>query len=368
MKRQNSITPDDITNFLAEGALWRNNQRIHLFWGGFKSSVDLNNEEISITYANFFECKPEAARVYSKHIELSQSEFTSILTSFVEKQRSLGVFCELTEVPWEEASFESFQQSFQTIQTAIEKGTITKAVPIVFEKSKQVFNSALKAQALICATQAPENLHVYGEWNQSAGSLGVSPEILFRMKQNELETMALAGTLPKANLPANGAGAELLLHDNKERHEHQLVIEDIAQVLNNFGKVEVQETTVLELPHLYHLYTPIKVLLNKQYAVDRFVQALHPTPALGVAPRSVGANWMLQLPEQNERACFGAPFVVGRLDEAVAIVAIRQIQWDEWGIRIGSGCGVVMGSQLDREWKELVQKRSSVKKLLGFMK
>ncbi|MNL49201.1 chorismate binding enzyme [compost metagenome] len=53
-------------------------------------------------------------------------------------------------------------------------------------------------------------------------------------------------------------------------------------------------------------------------------------------------------------------------EEALCLVAIRNMQWNGQFAMIGSGCGVVAASELEREWRELYQKRLSVKKILGF--
>jgi isochorismate synthase EntC len=47
------------------------------------------------------------------------------------------------------------------------------------------------------------------------------------------------------------------------------------------------------------------------------------------------------------------------------LVAIRNIQWQDEKIRLGSGCGIVKSSQIEREWQELKLKRESVKRMLS---
>lgn len=372
MKRQNSITPDDITNFLAEGALWRTTEAIHLFWGPFQVADESNNEEISISYPDFFDVQAGIRMVPSRHEVLSLSEFHSIFENFVKTHSKDELFCDLTKCQWNEASKESFVLSFSEIQKAIAEHKLSKAVPIVFESSLEKMTERSLIEILKNAAVSPDYLKVYGLWQTSQGRfhgyLGASPELLFELQGNELQTMALAGTLPRKGPDGNTYVAETLLRDPKERHEHELVLEDISEVLSQYGKPIVGLTSVLELPHLFHLMTPVSVKTSEEISVEKWLKLLHPTPALGVAPRAVGADWMLRLPEQKKRQKFGAPFVFRHAGRTTAIVAIRQIQWDEWGMRIGSGCGIVQESLLEKEWFELKQKRTSVKKLLGFLK
>ena len=95
------------------------------------------------------------------------------------------------------------------------------------------------------------------------------------------------------------------------------------------------------------------------------LQLFHPTSALGVSP-FVKWRELEKLPEQNTRKYFGAPFFVRLGDEkSLAVVALRQIQWNAEEIRIGAGGGVVQESQEELEWLEILAKIESVKKLMG---
>ncbi len=66
------------------------------------------------------------------------------------------------------------------------------------------------------------------------------------------------------------------------------------------------------------------------------------------------------------RRTFGAPFGLEREDHsAIALVAIRNVQWQSDRLRIGSGAGQLPESTLEREFEELRQKREQVKALFG---
>lgn len=315
------------------------------------------------------------SQVPSQFCWLSKSELSSLLLSFLDETSNLESLREsFASLKWETASRESFDQSFALIQKHIAQGDLVKAVPIVFEHASLSLSLSQRAYFILNLLSVDARLHVYGFWSSTKGFLGASPELLFTTRDMQLNTMALAGTLPKANVEGVSsaeASASLLL-DKKEREEHQWVIDDLHSLLQKIGQVTVRETEVLELPMLYHLYTPISVQMKEGLSTAQLLRLLHPTPALGVAPRSFDFRSMQAWPEQMERRSFGAPFVIqlreNGLVESTAVVAIRQIQWDECKISIGSGCGVVKSSHADREWQELTQKRLSVKKVLGLIK
>ena len=124
--------------------------------------------------------------------------------------------------------------------------------------------------------------------------------------------------------------------------------------------------TTLDLPTLQHLHTPISVALQSETKFEEVVQGLHPTPALGGTPAATAWRLLGDWNQEEPRYRFGAPFGA-RLDtgESVCLVEIRNIQWVNGEWLLGSGCGLVEDSELDREWDELFHKRQSVLKLLG---
>lgn len=364
MKRQDSITLDDITNFLKEGALWRKGDDFLLCFGPFSEARVHNNQEVTITYDNFFNTEGSGKKYPVKSLWVTKAEFDSVLEGFC-----LSMPLQLEEeFLWEEAQLASFTESFDKIKKLIGDGKISKAVPIVFERTLSLMCANYLAPMLRNIIKAPDVLNIYGFWSKGCGVLGASPELLYQCRDTNVQTMALAGTAPKIDQQNNRINPEDLLKDPKERYEHQLVVEDIVGVLTGLGSISVTETKILELPQLYHLLSRISLNLDNVVNKKELVKKLHPTAALAVSPRAYGFEWMKALPEQEGRGGFGGPFLIETPQEDVAIVAIRSIQWDEKGMRIGSGCGIVKDSILEKEWHELKHKRLSIKKLLGLVK
>ena len=48
-----------------------------------------------------------------------------------------------------------------------------------------------------------------------------------------------------------------------------------------------------------------------------------------------------------------------------AVVAIRGVSWSGNEVSLATGCGIVAGSELEREWRELALKRHWVRQSLG---
>lgn len=359
MERQNSITHLGITNFLECGALLRRHGLWILIEGPFRESENINNTGIRVFCPDFFNLQKSAFLEGKSVYELSTEALAQACMDYLKPRDAVSH--PLKKALWCEPQKEDFVSAVQQIQGRIARGEIQKAVPVVFARSEQKVTASDRAQLILRLLKVPENLHVYGFWQGEEGVLGATPEILFDLKDGVLRTMALAGTCPKSE----DHDRPSLLEDSKEIFEHQLVLEDLKNVLSQWGEVKSQGPAILELPTLYHLKTEIEVsgVVNPDARV--LIEALHPTPALGVAPRSAGYHWMAALPGQLQRGRFGAPFAFLSPQEAVCLVGIRNLQWNSQLAMIGSGCGIVAASELDREWREVFQKRLAVKKILG---
>ncbi|WP_068466489.1 chorismate-binding protein [Candidatus Protochlamydia phocaeensis] len=260
---------------------------------------------------------------------------------------------------------ELFQETFQRLQEAFQNGLLEKAVPYTFAYSSSYMSLArlqrsLK-EALAYLQSRPGCL--YGYWNEEGGLLGVTPETLFLYDEGQshlVRTMALAGTKKQQE-------KEELQQDDKEKHEHQVVVKGICEALKPFGRIQVGERQLLPFSTLNHLLTPIEVSLTQPFDFDQLVKALHPTPALGAFPRLEGGKWLENYQKQLDRKFYGAPF--GVIDpihkRASCFVGIRQVQWSDQGMRIGAGCGVVKGSRCEQEWNEILLKIHSIRQCLA---
>lgn len=344
--------PEQLSRFLKSGAFLRiSPDRFRLYWGPWKPAA----EGFHLAFQEFFgsELKSfQAAEV---------QEFTrGDLSRFLDAGLSAGP-THWTREDFEEPPLSLFEQSFQVIQGKIQRGEIEKAVPIVFSKSPRSPSAKDICGALLKMTALPPDLHLFGFWDNGRGILGATPEMLFHRKAMLLQTVALAGSCPRED----EATRVPLLRDPKEMREHELVVNDLAARLKPLGWLKKHETDVLELPTLLHLRTRFEVTGCAKRDTE-LVKLLHPTPALGVAPRAYGHQWLRELPEQKDRGLFGAPLLFSlATDETLALVAIRSVMWDEAGSRIGSGCGLVASSEIEREWKELAAKRNTVYRMMG---
>lgn len=265
-------------------------------------------------------------------------------------------------IEWTAPSRDDFARLFHSAQAAMDRGDFSKIVPVIFEQGV-LRRDGLLAHLIAQLTSIAPGMWAYGYAYKAHGMIGATPEVLFQSEARAYRTMALAGTRPVAR-------AEELMTDAKERREHRMVVDDIVRRLSPFGNIEIGPLGLLRLPSIAHLLTPIffaEAGGSEKMSFAEMVRRLHPTAALGVSPRTPeGERWLREADRGVKRRTFGAPFGIEREDRsALALVAIRNVQWNAERVRIGSGAGMLPESQLEREFEELRQKRDQVKALFG---
>jgi len=190
-------------------------------------------------------------------------------------------------------------------------------------------------------------------WQQGDGPalLGASPERLLTVRQGQLRSDALAGTAPI------GPAAELLPHSEKDRREHELVVEAISAVLAREGLQarRPRHPRLARHGQLVHLHTPITAALAGR-APLAIAGALHPTPAVAGLPRRE-AMAALRCLEPFERGFYAAP--IGWIDsegDTELRVAIRSGSLRGNRLELTAGAGLVQGSVPERELQEVALK------------
>lgn len=328
-------------------------QRLFVGWGPFEQLPFRRPDRPAFYVTDFFLDDPHPWRHPAEWEELSVEELSAQLAERSAQAENL-------RVEWQPPPNEEFSKLFRSAQEAMAEGAFNKIVPIVFESGEA---SADPRQWLVNELKSlPGGMWAYGYSYHSHGMIGATPELLFRSERRGYTTMALAGTRPVAR-------TEELLRDPKELREHRFVVDDIVRRLAPFGNLELGPIGVMRLPNIAHLITPIYFAENgaEKMSFAEMIRRLHPTAALGVSPRNeAGERWLREADRGVKRRSFGAPFGLEREDRsALAVVAIRNVQWHGTSLRVGSGAGLLPESRLERELDELRQKRAQVKALFG---
>ena len=192
--------------------------------------------------------------------------------------------------------------------------------------------------------------------------LGATPERLVLRRGRQVRADVLAGSLPRDGV----ARARALLLSAKDRAEHELTRRAIVDVLGpRCRRLTETGPRVRALPHLYHLHTAVRGELASDRHVLELVAALHPTPAVGGAPRSAALAF-LAAEEPASRAWYAAPIGWFRPNgDGDFRVALRCALLERDHATLYAGAGVVAGSDPARELVEVAWKQRAMQSALG---
>lgn len=192
------------------------------------------------------------------------------------------------------------------------------------------------------------------------GLVGATPELLVRLSKSLVTSRVLAGTIQKTgNEDRDLALAASLAKSSKDLEEHEYAVRSVADALEPFcSSTNVPESPfVLHLSNVMHLATDVTGVLNdsaKQADIFTLIDQLHPTAAVCGTPTDIARELISNL-EQMNRERYAAP--VGWVDangDGEVAIALRcgLLSEDKKSMRIFAGCGIVAGSDPEKEFAE----------------
>lgn len=185
--------------------------------------------------------------------------------------------------------------------------------------------------------------------------LGATPERLVRLVDGRVATAALAGSRSRGKTASEDeALAADLLGSAKDRREHAVVVHALVDGLRAAGVSASAAATpeLLRLATVQHLHTPIVGEAEEGTTILDLLAGLHPTPAVGGAPRADALAWLRER-EGLARGWYAAP--VGWLDcrgDGEFAVAIRSALLHRGGAALFAGCGIMGDSDPEAEYAE----------------
>jgi isochorismate synthase EntC len=339
----------DIDSFLKQGTLLGlRDGSVLLGWGESFQTSSPHPISPSFYYNDFFlmSSKPWYTFKYNKVFSLNE-----LSGLFLDNQKMSR--------DWSNPNCDEFSQMFHIIKNDIDKGEIEKAVPAMRIQSTPNFSDLELVRLLSHILRLSEGLIPYGMWNSSGGFLGASPELLFDLLGKRVYSGALAGTARKFD------SSHDLVNDPKELGEHKLVIDYLVDQLGRIGEVSLESPRLVSFGNISHLYSPIDTTLNYPVDFSFLVNLLHPTPALGIYPKS-GWKEKLKILGHNTGDSYASPFGVSMpMDSSRCIASIRGVSWNSESLTCVAGCGVVKQSQLENEIEEIKHKLQCTLENLG---
>lgn len=199
--------------------------------------------------------------------------------------------------------------------------------------------------------------------------IGASPELLFRLRQGEMETFPLAGTTKRGATPAEDTSlARTLLNDPKEIAEHNMIVDlhrnDIGRVAR-FGTVKVRSLMdIKRFSHVQHIASEIVGIIDEKEDMFSALASNFPAGTLTGAPK-IEAMKIIDDLESDGRGPYGG--AVGHFSfngNCTFAIPIRTVFANGEQAYVQTCGGNVYDSNPDDEYEEIMRKFAGTRKVL----
>jgi isochorismate synthase len=199
--------------------------------------------------------------------------------------------------------------------------------------------------------------------------VAATPERLLRVRGRQLEVDAIAGTAARsASSTQDAALTDCLMHSEKDRREHAVVVEALQGALAGCcSELRVPtQPQVLQLHNAQHLWTPIGAHLAGDRDLFHLAELLHPTPATNGQPRQAARDWIRRAEPGGRGWYTGAAGILepDLAGELWVLLRCAEVVGNE--ARLFAGAGIVTGSSPLNEWRETAHKLSAMATALRF--
>lgn len=203
------------------------------------------------------------------------------------------------------------------------------------------------------ANKNSSHFTVYNQLNYMEAFISLTPERLFTLKGQKLETVSLAGSIARGTDEESDLELEkILTTSDKLSREHNIVTKAIEEKLRPvLSELTISPLFTMKLPYIQHRQAKITGVLKETTTVLELIDRLHPTPAVGGIPQEIAKVKILEI-EKEKRGYYAGP--VGVLSQTFFEIAvgIRSAMILGQNLTIYGGAGIVDGSIPEEEWNE----------------
>ncbi len=200
--------------------------------------------------------------------------------------------------------------------------------------------------------------------------IGASPELLFGLRDGEMQTSPLAGTIKRGkNKSDDQKLTRELLSDPKEIAEHNMLVDlhrnDIGKVAQ-FGTVKVRDLmSVKKFKFVQHISSEIVGIIKKEEDMFSALAANFPTGTLTGAPKIEAMKIINRIESQPRGPYGGAVGHFGFNGDCTFAIAIRSLFVSETYAFTQTSGGIVYDSKPDKEYDEVLRKLAAMKEVLA---
>tara|TARA_B100000575_G_C23126638_1_gene652831 strand:+ start:653 stop:2110 length:1458 start_codon:yes stop_codon:yes gene_type:complete len=195
--------------------------------------------------------------------------------------------------------------------------------------------------------------------------LGSSPEILVRLRKNQITIRPIAGTRPRGKNKKQDRYYELdLLKDKKELAEHLMLLDlgrnDVGKVsLSNSVKV-TEKFKIEKYSHVMHIVSNVTGKANKKFSLFETLLSGFPAGTVSGAPK-IRAMEIIDELEKNKRKLYaGGIGYFTPNNEFDTCITLRTALIKNNKFYVQAGAGIVADSAPEKEFIETINKAKAL--------
>ena len=195
--------------------------------------------------------------------------------------------------------------------------------------------------------------------------IGASPEILVRLRSNQITIRPIAGTRPRGTNKAQDAFfVKDLLKDKKELAEHLMLLDlgrnDVGKV-SKINSVKVTEKFNIEkYSHVMHIVSNVVGDFNNKYTKFKSLLAGFPAGTVSGAPKIRAMEIIDELETSKRKVYAGGIGYFSANGEFDTCIALRTALTKNNKFYVQAGAGIVADSKPQKEYEETVNKAKAL--------
>ncbi len=276
------------------------------------------------------------------------------------------------------------QFTFKPNKNLIKSNTSKKRFKLLVKKAKNyikkgdIFQVVLSQRFVRKINKKP--IEIYNQLRKSNPSpfmfyfnykdfniLGSSPEILVRLRKNEITIRPIAGTRPRGKTTKEDKKyASDLLKDKKELAEHLMLLDLGRNDVGKVAKVDTVKVTerfkIEKYSHVMHIVSNVVGKFGNRTSIFETLLSGFPAGTVSGAPK-IRAMEIIDELEKNKRKLYaGGIGYFTPNNEFDTCIALRTALIKNDKFYVQAGAGIVADSKPDKEYVETVNKAKALMK------
>ena len=195
--------------------------------------------------------------------------------------------------------------------------------------------------------------------------IGASPEILVRLRDNNITVRPIAGTRPRGkNSREDHFYEKDLLNDKKELSEHLMLLDlgrNDAGKVSKINSVKVTENFIIErYSHVMHIVSNVVGKYNDKFSKFKSLLAGFPAGTVSGAPKIRAMEIIDELEKTKRKVYAGGIGYFSANGEFDTCIALRTAVAKKNRFYVQAGAGIVADSKPIKEYEETVNKAKAL--------